>query len=196
METNVEIKVSDRKDILKVPSAALRFTPSGRELSKNVTPNRGGQGLGRAGASSRRARAQARLDRLAKQLSLTDEQVDQIRGLNRKMGQRIRTMRRSGGGGQGFREIVQKMRRQNSEKIMEFLNLEQQKKFRSIIAESRANPISPGRVWVIEGTEPKLVNIMIGVGDGRFYELNQGDLVEGREVVVGEYKTPSSSVSP
>jgi HlyD family secretion protein len=196
MTANVEIKVSDRNDILKVPSAALRFTPSGIESSELGSPGGGGQGLGRAGAASRRAKAKARLDRLGKQLNLTEKQKDQIRGLNRKMGQRIRNMRRSGGGGQGFREIVQKMRRQNSEKILEYLNPKQQKQFQAVIAERRANPISPGRVWVIDGTDPKLINVMIGVGDGKFYELNQGELIEGREVLVGEYKTPSNSVSP
>jgi len=36
---------------------------------------------------------------------------------------------------------------------------------------------------------------MIGVGDGKFYELNQGELVEGREVLVGEDKKLSKSVS-
>ena len=64
------------------------------------------------------------------------------------------------------------MRRQNSEKILEYLNPKQQKQFQAVIAERRANPISPGRVWVIDGTDPKLINVMIGVGDGKFYELN------------------------
>ena len=144
---------------------------------------------------NRRAKAQARLNRLAKQLTLTEQQKDQVRDLNRKIGQRIRAMRSSGGGGSGFREIIQKMRRQNSDKIMEFLTPDQQKKYRAIIAESRANTISPGRVWVLEGSKLKLINVMIGGGDGKFYELTQGELVEGREVLVGEDKKLFKSVS-
>ncbi|MCS5598294.1 MAG: efflux RND transporter periplasmic adaptor subunit, partial [Rhodospirillales bacterium] len=111
MTANVEIKVSDRKDILKIPGAALRFTPSGADNSEIVSPGKGGQSIGRSGGGNRRAKAQARLNRLAKQLNLTEQQKDQIRGLNRKIGQRIRAMRSSGGGGSGFREIIQKMRR-------------------------------------------------------------------------------------
>ena len=195
MTANVEIKVSDRKDILKIPGAALRFTPSGADNPEIVSPGKGGQSMGRSGGGNRRAKAQARLNRLAKQLTLTEQQKDQVRDLNRKIGQRIRAMRSSGGGGAGFREIVQKIRRQNSDKIMEYLTPEQQKKYRAIIAESRANTISPGRVWVLEGSKPKLINVMIGVGDGKFYELNQGELVEGREVLVGEDKKLSKSVS-
>ncbi len=195
MTANVEIKVSDRKDILKIPSAALQFTPSGADDPEIISPGKGGQSMGRSGGGNRRAKAQARLNRLAKQLNLTEQQKDQVRGLNRKIGQRIRAMRSSGGGGPGFREIVQKMRRQNSDKIMEYLTPEQQKKYRAIIAESRANTISPGRVWVLEGSKPKLINVMIGVGDGKFYELTQGELVEGREVLVGEDKKLSKSVS-
>jgi len=87
------------------------------------------------------------------------------------------------------------MRRQNSDKFMGYLTPEQQKKYRSIIAESRANTISPGRVWGLEGSKPKLINVMIGVGDGKFYELNQGELVEGREVLVGEDEKLSKSPS-
>ena len=195
MTANVEIKVSDRKDILKIPGAALRFTPSGADNPEIVSPGKGGQSMGRSGGGNRRAKAQARLNRLAKQLTLTEQQKDQVRDLNRKIGQRIRAMRSSGGGGSGFREIIQKMRRQNSDKIMEYLTPEQQKKYRAIIAESRANTISPGRVWVLEGSKPKLINVMIGVGDGKFYELNQGELVEGREVLVGEDKKLSKSPS-
>ena len=195
MTANVEIKVSDRKDILKIPGAALRFTPSGADNPEIVSPGKGGQSMGRSGGGNRRAKAQARLNRLAKQLNLTEQQKNQVRGLNRKIGQRIRAMRSSGGGGSGFREIIQKMRRQNSDKIIEYLTPEQQKKYRAIIAESRANTISPGRVWVLEGSKPKLINVMIGVGDGKFYELNQGELVEGREVLVGEDKKLSKSVS-
>jgi len=187
MTANVEIKVSDRKDILKIPGAALRFTPSGADNPEIVSPGKGGQSMGRSGGGNRRTKAQARRNRLAKQLNLTEQQTDQIRGLNRNIGQRIRAMR-SSGGGPGFREIIQKMRRQNSDKIMEYLTPEQQKKYRAIIAESRANTISPGRVWVLEGIKPKLINVMIGVGDGKFYELNQGELVEGQEVLVGEDK--------
>ncbi len=195
MTANVEIKVSDRKDILKIPGAALRFTPSGADNSEIVSPGKGGQSMGRSGGGNRRAKAQARLNRLAKQLTLTEQQKDQVRDLNRKIGQRIRAMRSSGGGGSGFREIIQKMRRQNSDKIIEYLTPEQQKKYRAIIAESRANTISPGRVWVLEGSKLKLINVMIGVGDGKFYELTQGELVEGREVLVGEDKKLSKSVS-
>ena len=187
MTANVEIKVSDRKDILKIPGAALRFTPSGADNPEIVLPGKGGQSMGRSGGGNRRAKAQARLNRLARQLNLTEQQIDQVRGLNRKIGQRIRAMR-SSGGGPGFQDIIQKIRRQNSDKIMKYLTPEQQKKYRAIIAESRANTISPGRVWVLEGIKPKLINVMIGVGDGKFYELNQGELVEGQEVLVGEDK--------
>ena len=195
MTANVEIKVSDRKDILKIPGAALRFTPSGADNPEIVSPGKGGQSMGRSGGGNRRAKAQARLNRLAKQLNLTEQQKDQVRGLNRKIGQRIRAMRSSGGGGPGFREIIQKIRRQNSDKIMKYLTPEQQKKYRAIIAERRTNTISQGRVWVLEGSKPKLINVMIGVGDGKFYELNQGELAEGRELLVGNSKKLSRSMS-
>ena len=59
-----------------------------------------------------------------------------------------------------------------------------------MIAARRSNPAVPGRVWVLEDGAPKLVNVMIGVGDGSSTELVRGALKEGQEVITG-IKRPS-----
>ncbi len=41
-----------------------------------------------------------------------------------------------------------------------------------------------GRAWLYEGKQLKSVNVRLGVTDGTFSELIEGDLKEGQEVVV------------
>ena len=132
-----------------------------------------------------RAQARERLERLATQLSLTGEQKQKVADLGRQMGQRLRGMRQAGVRGHEFRETVRRLRRQNSEKIMAFLTPDQQRKFRTIITERRANPLTRARVWVLEDGKPKPVIVFIGVGDGKFTEMGRGELKEGQELLVG-----------
>ena len=87
------------------------------------------------------------------------------------------------------------MRKKNSEKIMELLSSNQEKKFKAMIAERLTNPITQGQVWVMEDGKPKLLNIMLGVGDGRYFELSSGELKEGSEVIVGENRERSGSAA-
>ncbi|MEE2746468.1 MAG: efflux RND transporter periplasmic adaptor subunit [Pseudomonadota bacterium] len=183
MTASVEIRVSNRKNVLKIPTRALRFTPS--DIKK--APVVGKRNRQPPNLRMRREQAQARLKHLAKQLNLTDNQKEQVRNLGRQMGQRIRAIRQSEGK-QNIREIIKTMRRQNSERIMALLNPEQKKKFRNIISERLSYSESPGKVWILAQGEPKVLNIMIGVGDDKFYELRQGDLKEGQEVIVGEMR--------
>jgi len=195
MTANVEIKVSNRKNVLKIPSRALRFTPSGIQAPAAARSAGGPQGEGLPGGGNRRAKTQARFERLAKELNLNEQQKNQVRKQNRKMGQRIRAMRQSGSRGSNFQVLVKQMRQQNREMIMELLNPDQKQKFKAMIAEGLTNPTTPGRVWVLEDGKPKLLNIMLGVDDGKFIELSRGDLEEGREVIVGEIRNGSVSAS-
>ena len=43
----------------------------------------------------------------------------------------------------------------------------------------------PGKVWALENSNPKLINVMIGVGDGSFTELIRGDIKEGLDLIIG-----------
>ena len=177
MTAAVVIKVSDRTGVLKIPNAALRFTPPGMKVSPVQAGN--------AAARREPPRPQVRLDRLARQIDLTEKQKDSIRNLGRRLGQRLRAMRRAGTRGSELRQIAAQMRRENSDKIMTFLTPAQRVKFKEILAERRSNPTSLGRVWVLENGVPKAVQIMIGVGDGKFTVMGRGAITAGQEVLVG-----------
>ncbi len=189
MTANVEVKVSDRKDVLRIPNTALRFTPPGKEpVAANAGQRRGPGGPGMRGPGgdpqARRAAAQKRMNELAEFLGLSEEQKSQVRDLNRQMFQRIRAMRRAGGGPE-FRDTVRKMRRDNNQRILALLNPAQQRKFRARITERRANPATRAHVWVLEDGEPKRVQVFIGVGDGKSTEMVRGPLKDGDVVLTG-----------
>ncbi len=202
MTANVQVQVSDRRNVLKLPNRSLRFVPPGMAPKPVAARGPGGpSGFGgppgggaRGGPPNREARrkaAQARMKRLVEKVGLTEDQQQQVRDFGRQMIQRIRTMAQ-GGRGPGFRDAVQKLRQENSKRIMTILTPEQKVKYRLMIAERRSNPATPGRVWILEDGKPKQIDVMIGVGDGSSTEMVRGDLKEGQQIILST-KRPDTS---
>ena len=185
MTADVQVKISNRANVVRIPSAALRFNPPSAAPPAARSHGQARRGSGPPDAAARRARARQRLARLAKALGLNEAQQDQVQGINRQTFQRIRALRQAGGGGGDFANTVRQLRRALGDKILAILDPEQQKKFRALIAGRRANRATPGRVWVLADGKPKPVEVMIGAGDGRYFELVRGELQAGAVVVTG-----------
>ena len=183
MTANVQVHVSNRTNVLKLPNRSLRFQPPGFEKKPLAAPRGGGRG-GPPNMAARRARAQARMKQLVKVLALNDDQTQQVRDFGRGMRQRIRGLAQAGRG-PGFREAVQKLLQENSKRIMTVLNPEQKLKYKNLLASHRKNPAVPGRIWLLEEGMPKAINVMIGVGDGSSTELVRGAIKEGQKVITG-----------
>ncbi len=184
MTANVEVRVSERAGVLRIPNAALRFQPPGIPVPKRPARAAGGGGPPQGGGGP--AQARARMEKLAKDLNLTPDQREQLGELSRQRRSRIRAMMQGGGGpGPGFRETMRSMRREMNKKIMQFLDPAQRKKFSGMNQARRTNPARPGRVWILDGGRPKLVELFIGLGDGTYTEMARGPLKEGAEVIVG-----------
>lgn len=185
MTANVEIRVSNRPGVLRIPNAALRFNPPG--ASPPTAAPGGGQGGGpnAEARAQRRAQAETRRKRLAEDLGLDEAQRNRLQEIERATFRRIVSLRRNGIRGEEFRNSARQLRRQASETIMAMLDPGQRAKYEAILAERRANPARRARVWVLEAGKPKAVSVMIGVGDGKFTELVRGDLTGGQEVLVG-----------
>ncbi len=200
MTANVQVQVSDRRNVLKLPNRSLRFVPpgltpkpqtAGAQAGPGGGGTRGGAGGGPPNREARRAQAQARMKRLVEKVGLTEDQQQQVRDFGRQMIQRIRTLAQ-GGRGPGFRDTIRKMRQENDKRIFTILTPEQKVKYRLMIAERRSNPVTPGRVWVLEDGKLKQVDVMIGVGDGTSTEMVRGELKEGQQVILG-IKRPETS---
>lgn len=199
MTANVEVKVSDRPGVLRIPNTALRFNPPG--VAPPATAGGGGfkgggkRGKGSANKAKRRAQAQSRLDRLAKNLSLTEDQKGQVQEISRGTFRRIISLRRNGVRGEEFQTAARELRQQSSKDILAILKPDQQVKYRAILAERQSNPTRRGRVWVMDDGKPKAVNVFIGVGDGKFTEFVRGGLTEGQQVLVGIDRTGNNQAS-
>ncbi len=190
MTANVEVRVSQRADVLKIPNAALRFQPPGMAAPKRRARAGGGGPPGGGGPGA----ARARLEKLAENLNLDDEQKERLRELAGQRRSRVRALMQGGGGpGPGGRETMRAMRREMNTKIMAFLNPQQREKFSRMIAGRRANPVRPGRVWILQGGRPEPVELLVGVGDGSFTEMARGRLKAGSQVIVGARRTAAGS---
>ena len=183
MTANVQVHISNRENVLKLPNRSLRFQPPGL-AEKSVASPRTGRRVGPPNMAVRRAQAQARMKQLVKVVGLSDDQKEQVKEFGRGLRQRIRSLAQAGRG-PGFREAIQKLLQENSTRITTILNPEQKLKYKQLLASRRMNPARPGRVWVLENGNPKAVNVMIGVGDGSATELMRGEVKEGQKVITG-----------
>ena len=183
MTANVQVHISNRENVLKLPNRSLRFQPPGL-AEKPVASSRTGRRGGPPNMAARRVQAQARMKQLVKVVGLSDDQKEQVKEFGRGLRQRIRSLAQAGRG-PGFREAIQKLRQENSTRITTILNPEQKLKYKQLLASRRMNPARPGRVWVLENGNPKAVNVMIGVGDGSATELMRGEVKEGQKVIIG-----------
>jgi HlyD family secretion protein len=85
------------------------------------------------------------------------------------------------------------------ERIRELLNPGQRKKYEAIVAAQgeagRGAPAGfPARVFVLgPDGKPKAMPIFVGVTDGTYSQVLQGDLQPGQEIVIGQASAPPRS---
>jgi HlyD family secretion protein len=185
MTANLQVVTEDRRNVLRVPNAALRFRPVGATVATlpaaSAEANPAGRGGGRAGAAALR-------ERIETELQPTPEQKQAIAELLRQ--------RRDGGGREAMaglppeerRAAFQAARTEMIAKIAAIFDPERRARFEVMMKESRPSPQqgAPGRVYLLDGeNQPKPVPVMLGPTDGAFTEILSGDLAEGAPVVIG-----------
>ena len=175
MTANVRIVVESRASALKVPNAALRWRPAGAaEPAKADGPvqQTGGQAV------------QEFRNRIVQELKLTDAQrvqLDEIFSESRQKFARVRDMK---GDGNRRREL-EKVRSETNARIAEILTAEQHPAWERLLAESGTRGQSAaGRVYVLENSGPRPLDVRLGVTDGMSTEV-VSELAEGTEVIIG-----------
>jgi len=178
MTANVEVIVGARQDVLKVPSAALRFKPDGA-AAPEAAASRGG------GRDAARARVRALFQRLNKRLALNEEQQAGVRAIFRETGQAIGALAQAGGEPEQRRQAVRGLRAQASRRIAALLDEEQKRKYAEMLAES-AVATTRGRVWRPDTKgKPEAVAVVAGISDGSMTEVVRGELAAGQQVIIG-----------
>lgn len=191
MTANVTILTGEHKNILRVPNAALRFTPPRQGAAESGST--GGSGAGGGGG---RPDPKARLQHLQETLNLSPAQTEQIGAIFKELGGRMRVLRETAAGGSSdAQQQIRQLMDNNNNRIRSLLNPEQQKKFDAMIAERRGqagNGTRRGTLWV----RPKASgrsgpaklearHVLLGLANDSMTEIVRGDVHEGDEVAIG-----------
>lgn len=211
MTANVEIVLEERKGVLRVDNAALRWSPQGVAAPLSAAgagapsgPAVGGP-LAAGGAGGGRGQM---IERLKERLALTDEQMKELRPVFEEAQGKMRALfegARASGSFDGLRPRMQALTEEIYAKIEPKLTDEQKVKLAELKAEAAARGSGPravrgGVVWTLaEGGKPKSVRVRLGASDTRFTEIQpveDGALKEGATVVTGGGAPPQASSQP
>jgi HlyD family secretion protein len=177
MTANVRIAVDSRENALKVPNAALRWRPAGAGDTKPAPVDAPAQQAGGAAVQQFRAR-------IASELKPSDAQRAQIDDIFNDSRQKFARVRDMKGDGERRRE-AEKIRAESNARIAELLTPEQRAAWERLLAESgNRGPSAAGRVYLLEDSQPKAVDVRLGLTDGTSTEVVSG-LAEGAEVIIG-----------
>ena len=204
MTTNAEIVLEERRGVLRVPNAALRFTPAGMTAQ---APSAGGQ-RGAIGQAGQRPSGQARgpgqagqggargnrLAQLAEQLNLDAAQKAKVDPIIERVQQEVRASFRSQGGqgpggasgGQrrGPNPAMTAAYNKAFDGIKPLLRPDQQQTLETLRGQL-AGGGERGVIWVLRDDKPVQVPVRLGGTDGSYTEVTGGDLKEGDQVITG-----------
>jgi HlyD family secretion protein len=168
MTANAEIEISARRDVLRVPNAALRFSPAGAPPVA-----RGGGGAPRTAIA----------DELVERLQLDAAQQADLQA-------RMAAGRGASGGAAGGRPdpaAAAERLEQVLDGLQPPLSALQRDALREWQEVRRQGRMAT--VYVLQGGEPQPRRVRIGISDGQYSELLAGPLVEGERLVTG-YAAP------
>ena len=177
MTANVRIVVESRASALKVPNAALRWRPAGATDTKAPVDAPAQQAGGQAMQQFRA--------RIVEDLKPSEAQKARLEEIFNESRQKFARVRDVQGDGERRRQ-AERIRSETNARIAEILTPEQRPAWERLLAESGARgQAAAGRVYVLEGGEPKALEVRLGLTDGSATELVAGGLSEGAEVIIG-----------
>jgi HlyD family secretion protein len=199
MTANLQVVTEDRRDVLRIANAALRFRPAGAAApSLPATPSRAttGQGPGQGGRGG--APGAAFRERIDTELQPTPEQKEAIAALMQERRAGVREAM-AGLSDEERRAAFRKARIEMVAKVAAVLDPERKAKFEAMMQEGRVAPQqgTPGRVYVLDvDGQPKAVPVMLGPTDGAYTELVSGDLKDGQAVIIGGGPRATTAPAP
>jgi HlyD family secretion protein len=179
MTANVKLVVAEKRNVLKVPNAALRFRPAGNEGSDSGGSRAADASEGRGQPSLAEIR-----ERLVTGLNLSAEQQAQLDPILEESRQQMAELREARLSEFEHRRRAQRIRQMTRVRIRDILTPAQQATYD--VLRSREQPAVPGNVFVLGANgKPQRLPISLGLTDGNATEVVSGDLKEGQEVIVG-----------
>jgi len=188
MTANVRIVVESRASALKVPNAALRWRPAGAADTKAPADVPAQQAGGQAMQQFRA--------RIVEDLKPSEAQKARLEEIFSESRQKFARVRDVQGEGERRRQ-AERIRSETNARIAEILQPEQRPAWERLLAESGARgQAAAGRVYLLEGGEPKALEVRLGLTDGSATELVSGELSEGAEVIIGGTDAGRGAAAP
>lgn len=188
MTANADVVIEERRSVLKVPAAALRFKPADMQTPTIVggPPGGGGSGGQSAGGGGRPETAggggAGGGARVFEQLGLTADQKAKAKLIFEEM---LKKMQAAGQDPKARRAA----RDQAFAKLTPLLKPDQlarlsvmQGQFSGHSGPQRGK--TPGVVWILKDNKPWPVPVRVGASDGSFSEI-EGEIKPGYQVIIG-----------
>lgn len=200
MTANADIVMEQRRNVLKVPVAALRWTPAGQQTSSQRSagpPPVGGPGGPPPGGGSRPS-GQGMGARLLEELDLDAGQKAKAEAILAQA--RTRAQASGSGDPRARREAMRKAVEEALARIEPILKPAQREKLIAVrarmaaMAGARAGGMSAGVVYVLRDGKPVATPVRVGASDGSFTQI-VGPLKPGDEVIVGGGPKPKAKAS-
>ncbi len=191
MTANADVVIEERKNVLKVPAAALRFKPADMQTAPAVSGGGGGGGMGGgmggqppATNTPRASRANGNGSgggtRVLDQLNLTNAQKAKAKPI-------METMAKQSAAAGDDRAARSKIREQAYAALEPILQPDQKARLivlRAQTASRRPGAQAAGVVWTIKDKKPWPVVVRVGASDGSVTEI-EGALKPGDQVIIG-----------
>jgi HlyD family secretion protein len=195
MTANVRIITDSRESVARVPNAALRFRPpdvaasdAAVTLTSDDSTSLDVDGGEPVAHGKGRGDGRAQLERLARELSLTQDQRKRVAAVFADNVARMGEISNLETGDR--RKQMDRLRAQSRQRIGDILTADQRQRYEAMSGGARlraAAGVSGARVWIAEAATNKPVAkaIRVGLSDGMFSEIVGGELKEGDEVIIG-----------
>lgn len=211
MTANADIVIERKPNVIKVPAAALRWTPPDLTARPTVGgppgmgggPPGGGGGFrpGGGGGQAGGQRGGMMGERVVEQLDLNAPQRKQWEAIQAETRTRMQAAFSSAGGDRSkMRETVRKIQTEAFAKLEPSLKPEQKTKLAALRATMAAQMggratggLRPGVVYVLKDDAPSPVPVRVGASDGSFTEI-VGPLKPGDQVIVGGGPKPKAQI--
>lgn len=201
MTANADIVIEQRPNVLKVPVAALRWTPAGQQSSSQRSagppPMTGGPGGPPPGGASRSG-GQGMGARLLEDLDLDAGQKAKAEAILAQA--RTRAQATGSGDPKARREAMRKAMEEALVRIEPILKPAQREKLVAVrarmatMAGARAGGMTAGVVYVLRDGKPVATPVRVGASDGSFTQI-VGPLKPGDEVIVGGGPKPKAKTT-
>lgn len=206
MTANADVVIDTRRNVMKVPSAALRWTPPSEDAQRTGAvagpPGLGGPGFGGPPGGGGNRQRGGPGGRIVQQLDLDARQKAVWAPIEADMRQKMQAAFASAGGDrQKIRESMSKVSGEAFAKLEPALRPDQKTKLAALRAamaqggRGRAAGMRGGTVYVLDKDgKPKPVAVRVGATDGSSTEIVSRDLKAGAQVIVGGGPRPKPKI--